>query len=80
MVKVKILTDITADGLQKQLTDWVSNGWHLHEGVVLTQWEDVKGLGLQGQAVIHASACGFLQVMTRAEGTCRAPQAPSESD
>ena len=78
MIKAEILTDTTIAGLQRKITEWLNIGWRLHEGIVITQREDMKGPGLQGQTVIHSSACGFLQIMTRTEG-CKVPQSPTES-
>lgn len=79
MIKVEILTDTTIDGLRVQLYDWGSNGWHLHEGIVITAREAVWGVNAQGQTVVETEACGFLQVITRTEGTCKVPQRPNEN-
>ena len=80
MIKIQILTATTPEALEDNMSHWTRDGWHLHEGIVITAWKDIKGLDDQGRTMIEATACGFLQVLTRTEGRCKIPQAPSESD
>ena len=79
MIKIEILTDATIEGLQAAIEPWTHNGWQLHEGIVITAWKDTRTIDSQGRPMIEAKACGFLQILTRAEGTCKAPQAQSKS-
>jgi len=72
MLKVEMIMDTTIEGLQAKIEPWTCNGWHLHEGLVITAWEGTKGVGAGGYDT-HSQACGFLQILTRTEGKCKTP-------
>ena len=79
-IQIQILTATTVEALEDAITHCASNGWRLHEGILITAWEDVRTMGSEwGEFTIRATACGFTQTMIRAERTCKPSQTDHES-
>ncbi len=71
MQRSEILTAHTLTDLNAQMQEWAKNGWKLHEGIVVTAWDDRKAILPDDQPGLQSEATGFAQTMVRTEGTCR---------